>query len=99
MQLYVKPYAHNTNCNIPYPPRDNDKGFFNIKKYPGLIKKVPELAEWPDLANCIEQINKDSIFATYGCDRGIEPLQNLHLVESFINLYLPNIHDNDGDEA
>lgn len=99
MQIYVKPYAHRTNCNIPSLPRDNDMGFFNIKKYPGLIKKIPELVEWPDLANCIEQINKNSIFATFGCDRGIEPLQNLHLIESFVNLYFPYIQDNVGGEA
>ena len=99
MQIYLKPYPYRTNCNVPYPPRDDDKGFFNIKKYPGLIKKVPELMEWPDLANCIEQINENSIFATFGCDRGIEPLQNLQLVESFVNLYFPEIPDNIGDEA
>jgi len=99
MQIYLKPYAYRTNCNVPYPPRDDDKGFFNIKKYPGLIKKVPELVEWPDLADCIEQINKNSIFATYGCDRQIELLQNLQLVWSFVNLYFPVISDNDGAEA
>lgn len=99
MQIYLKPYPYRTNCNVPYPPRDDDKGFFNIKKYPGQIKKIPELVEWPDLANHIEQINKDSIFATFGCDREIEPLQNLHLVWSFVNLYFPNILDNNGAKA
>lgn len=99
MQIYLKPYPYRTNCNIPSLPRSDDKGFFNIKKHPGLIKKVPELVEWPDLANCVEQINKNSIFATFGCDREIEPLQNLQLVWSFVNLYLPVISDNDGTEA
>lgn len=98
MQIYLKPYAYRTNCNVPYPPRDANKGFFNIKKYPGLIKKVPELMEWPDLANHIEQINENSIFATFGCDCEIEPLQSLHLVWSLVNLYFPIISDN-GAEA
>jgi len=99
MQMYLKPYPYRTNCNIPSLSRDDDKGFFNIKKYPGLIKKVPELIEWPDLANCVEQINKNSIFATFGCDRGMEQLPDLQLIWSFVNLYFPEVYDNDGAEA
>lgn len=90
-------YHHSTYCNVPYASQKGTKnlGFFDVKKYPGQIKKVSELANKPEFYNLVKSINEDSIFATYGCDYGVEHETYLYEVSSFVNLYIYDLEVNE----
>lgn len=101
MQIYLKPYPHQTYCNVPYASEkkrsDGTKnyGFFDVKKYPGKVSKIPELENNDVLKRCIEEINSNSTLATYGCEYNATKLNDDFLqVWSYVNLYFTNLDEN-----
>jgi len=95
MQIYLKPYPHSTYCNVPYAPekrsgmKEQNYGFFDVKKYPGKLKQIPELKEVPEMLSLIENVNKNSIFETYGINFRMEPLVGFpvrHVYWTWVNL-------------
>jgi len=104
MQIYLKPYPYNVYCNVPYVEEkerfDGSKnyGFKNIKKYKGLIKKIPEVKNFPEFESLITTINSGKIFTTYGCDKKEEALSNFFQSWIFINFYFDNLTLNKTEE-
>lgn len=106
MQLYVKPYPYQTFANVPYAAEkqrgdgSRNHGYFDVKKFPGQLKKIPELKEIPELAELIERINRYSQLTTFGCDEGIEQVPGSPYVQvwTFINLHFDNMKHNESEE-
>ncbi len=106
MQLYVKPYPHQTFANVPYSAEkkrgdgSRNHGFFDVKKYPGHLKKIPEIKELPEMLELIERINKHSLLTTFGCDEGIDPVPGSSYVQvwTFINLHFDDMKHNESEE-
>lgn len=104
MQIYLKPYPHNTYCNVPYSSEkvrsdgSRNYGFVNVKKYKGLLKKIPEITNLPKLGELIEKVNAGEAIATYGCDHGVDPIGNYHQAWAFVNLYFDNFDLNHSEE-
>lgn len=100
MQIYLKPYPHNTYSNIPYAAEDEREdgtqnfGFFDVKKYPGKIKKIPELIAEPELTDFVVKLNKESIFASSGCGIYKATYGKNQTYWSFVNIHFANIELN-----
>ena len=96
MQIYLKPYPHSTYTNVPYAPVKGTKnvGYFNVKKYPGKIKQIPELKNEPEMVDLIQKLNKESRFNTFGCDVGTEIRGLIFMKWSFVNLFFTNLDSN-----
>lgn len=96
MQIYLKPYPHNTYTNVPYAPvkGTQNAGYFDIKKFPGKAMQIPELKNEPLMVEWIQKINKESRLSTFGCDIGAETYQAVHTKWSFINIFLTDLDDN-----
>ena len=100
MQIYLKPYPHNTYSNVPYAFSDEREdgtqnyGFFDVKKYPGLIKKIPELKDEPDLTKFVVDINKESCLATSGCGVYKQVYGENQTYWSFVNMHFADFELN-----
>lgn len=101
MQIYLKPYPHQTYCNVPYVSEKKrvdgtrNYGFFDVKKYPGQLAMIPELRDNEILTRCIKEINLNSELATYGCEYNANRLNDDFLqVWSYINLYFADLDEN-----
>lgn len=100
MQIYLKPYPHSTYSNVPYAFSDKREdgtqnfGFFDVKKYPGLIKKIPELKDEPILTKFVIDINKESCFATSGCGIYKQEYGTNQTYWSFVNLHFADFELN-----
>jgi len=104
MQIYLKPYPHNTYCNVPYADErerhdgTRNYGYKDVKKFKGLIKKIPEIKEAPNLSDLIQQTN-EGILTTYGCDVGVSPAGNYHQAWAFINFHFDDMVLNHTEEC
>ena len=104
MQIYLKPYPHNTYSNVPYASEkvradgSRNYGFVNVRKYKGLLKKIPEITTLSELGNLIEKANSGQTIATYGCDHGIAPLGIYHQAWAFVNFYINDLELNHSEE-
>lgn len=106
MQLYLKPYPYQTFANVPYAAEkkrtdgSRNSGFFDVKKYPGQLKNIPEIKEWPELKELIEQINLNSNLSTFGCDTGIDAVPGSPYMQvwSFLNLHFDDMSQNESEE-
>lgn len=100
MQIYLKPYPHNTYSNVPYASAKKREdgtqnfGFFDIKKYPGKIKKIPELKNEPELTKFIVDLNKDTCFATSGCGIFKQVYDPNQTYWSFVNIHFADFELN-----
>ena len=100
MQIYLKPYPHNTYSNVPYAEEDEREdgtqnyGFFDVKKYPGKIKKIPELVDEPELTDFVMRLNKESIFASSGCGIYRATYGTNQTYWSFVNIHYAEIELN-----
>lgn len=101
MQIYLKPYPHQTYCNVPYVSEKRrmdgtqNCGFFDVKKYPGQLSIIPELRDNEILKRAIEEINLNSNLATYGCEYNANRLNADFLqVWSYISIYFADLDEN-----
>lgn len=62
---------------IPYGGDDTpERRFWNLKKDPSLIERVPELADCPELRQFVLWVNSaESRFCTFGCEKWETPVQ------------------------
>lgn len=103
MQIYLKPYPHNTYCNVPYAEektRHNgtrNYGYKDVKKFRGLIKKIPEVKDSPKLGDLIQKINQE-MFTTSGCDIGVGPVGIYHQSWAFVNFHFDDMDLNHTEE-
>jgi len=100
MQIYLKPYPHNTYTNVPYAPVKGTQniGYLDVKKYPGKVKSMPELKIAPQMVDLIQRINRESELTTFGCDVGADSYAKTHngifTKWSFINMFFTELDDN-----
>lgn len=90
MQLYIRPYPHSTYTNMPYDKVKGtaNYGFFDIKKYPGKIKDIKEVTQFPRMVDLIKVINSLELLRTFGCDISYDVItfQPKTVLKSYINL-------------
>jgi hypothetical protein len=59
-------------CTEPGPDGRRNYGYFDLKRQPELISKVPELKNTPELRRLVEAINNpDSLFRTLACEKAM----------------------------
>jgi hypothetical protein len=59
---------------VPYwTDGEPDRRFWNVKRDPALIAKVPELSDCAELRSFVARVNAASRFATLGCAHWIAP--------------------------
>ncbi len=96
MQIYLKPYTYNNYCIVPYSEEKErhdgtrNYGYKDVKKFKGLIKKIPEIKDAPKLGDLIEKVNQ-GIFTTYGCDVGFGPVGNHFQSWIFVNFHFDDM--------
>jgi len=74
--MKVWPTETNQETSIPYTPKEKagthqNYGYFDVKRHPELLNRIPELRTSRELRNFVRMMNSpETVFRTIGCDYG-----------------------------
>lgn len=79
MQEILKVGDH--KMGVPYSPVDRgvsvNHGFFDLRKTPELIPRIPEAEGWPEMIALLEAINRPSgILWSLGCEKAVSSFKD-----------------------